>query len=508
MKQDLDKILGNIKVNNDIVRTNNAALSDLLSVRNKKKKRIVIQTREAVLLGASAISFAAALAGCAANAKVEEPVVENTEQATTEDMTDVSEDVSEEEFKFELPADSLDTQLGQVDITNDMKTPEEVVEELNEQYGETYTGPTYTPEEGGSTWVSEEEYQEAVDAGIADAPVGTETVTITGDVFVAPDGSAWESEAEYNAYMAGQTGETVISVESGFTAPDGTIWENEEEYNRFVQSNNGTVVTPGNGEIIEEGEGFHAPDGTYWESEEEYYSYMDGLEEDFYDEYDDDYDDYDYDSHDTDEYGGYYKDGYYWVDGDAYQSRQDYLDLQGEYQDSYDDSYDNSTEVSDYYQAPDGTYWSSEEDYRASLNDEVSVNSATVQSEEEQVSETDDFYQAPDGTYWSNEDEYNWYINSQVSEASYEEDLAVASIATEDAPVIEDNATTFEESIDEDIDDTFEESEEEEITTTEEEELQDLGDNIEEFFTAPDGTVWQVKRNITFTWILYKLVKI
>ena len=471
MDQDLDKVLGSIRVNNDIVRTNDAALSRLFTPSTKKRKRYVIKAREAVLLGTAATSLAVALVGCNATPKVEDnPAAENTQLADDADTGALEGEG--EEFSFVLPADSLDGVLGKIGVTNDMKTPEQVAAELNEQYGDTYTGPTYTPTGGGDTWASEQDYQEAKDAGLLDAEAGAETVTITGDAYIAPDGSAWTSEEEYQKYMQGQNGETIITTDSGWTAPDGSVWTSEEEYNKYVQSNNGTVVTPGSGEIVEQGEGYRAPDGTYWTSEDEYNAFISGShattnEGETYETTE---------TVERDEYGGYYQDGYYWIDGAVYESQQDYLNLQSGYQSAnpadtngnYEEDYGEDLGASDYYTAPDGTTWASESDYQDYLNAE-SATTTYAETGENEITYTDDdtytedsnYYLAPDGTYWASEEEYNWFVNSQVAETSYEGDAAV-----------------------------FDTIPEGEATVTEETTGEDLSGSIEDFYTAPDGTVW------------------
>ncbi len=340
------------------------------------RKKVV--TRENILKATIGVSIIASLVGCGANQASSSAVPENPEATNTQgaDDADTGELTGDDDsFTFEMPADILNGKLGTVSIKNTMKTPEQVIAELNEKYGDTYTGPTYTPEKGGDTWASEQDYQEAKDAGLLDAAAGTEKVTITGDAYIAPDGSAWTSEAEYKKYVEGQKGDTVVTTDSGWVAPDGSVWTSEEEYNKYVQSQNGTVVTPGSGEVVERGEGYLAPDGTYWESQEEWLKYISGVNQttEYYDDtyqddyYQDDYEDYSpsTEQRETDEYGGYYQDGYYWVNGEVYASKQDYLDLlYGGQQNEVGDDTPQYEASSDFYTAPDGSVWTSEEEYR------------------------------------------------------------------------------------------------------------------------------------------------
>ena len=78
--------------------------------------------------------------------------------------------------------------------------------------------------------------------------------------YVAPDGSVWASEEDYNAYNEYEQNGT-YSEDGYYVAPDGTIWVDEETYNEYSQ--------------YEEQSGYYtAPDGTIWESEEDYNLYM------------------------------------------------------------------------------------------------------------------------------------------------------------------------------------------------------------------------------------------
>lgn len=74
-----------------------------------------------------------------------------------------------------------------------------------------------------------------------------ETVTYDNEYFVAPDGSLWTSEEEYNKYVNNENQvdyETNVNSESEyFVAPDGTLWTSEDDYNEYMKYNSPDVKT-------------------------------------------------------------------------------------------------------------------------------------------------------------------------------------------------------------------------------------------------------------------------
>ncbi len=354
-----------LKINEMNIRPAAGMVNFFARQKNQKRKAVVVKER--ILKVVLGLSLALSLVGCASNSKqttiTEEPIGPTTTQTADPNAAEPSEE------EMVLPADLLQGRVTHLSWTNNMKTRAEMEAELNAG-SDSYKGPTYTPEKGGDTWVSKEDYQEAVDAGLENAPAGT-TVTTVESGYLAPDGTVWESEAEYKKYVEGQKETGTTEVESGYVAPDGTIWTSEAEYQKYVQSNNGTTVLPGSGEVVEQGEGYRAPDGTYWTSEAEYWEFINGNS--YHEDNQDFYEDTGSNSYDVDEYGGYYADGVYWVGGEAYASKQDYIDLvygqsynqpSGDYQETPDTGMTDG----DYYQDPDGNIWASYQDYLDYIN--------------------------------------------------------------------------------------------------------------------------------------------
>ncbi len=530
-REKMDSSLENLQLDETNIHVNEAAFRRESS---GKKKRKFVLIREKLLKAIVGTSLVSALVACGMSAipQAEQPETEVTD--TNQDGEPVvAGDTEGEEQEDVLPADLLQGRLNSLSWQNRMKTRAEMEAELNAG-NDSYQGPTYTPEKGGDTWVSEEDYQAAVDVGLEDAPAGT-TVTTVESGYLAPDGTVWESEAEYQKYIQGQNEVGTTEVESGYVAPDGTIWTSEAEYQKYVQSNNGTTVLPGSGEVVEQGEGYHAPDGTYWTSEAEYQEFINSSS------YTEGYTDNgetlggsQEQTHTLDEYGGYYEDGYYWVGGDVYASKQDYLDIinmdnanygtydnnDENYQDqqvdngnyytapdgtiweseedylsslggsSYEETYDDTTYTStttddSYYTAPDGTIWENESDYIASLQNST-PEAQTVSAEETSASTTeettteDDYYIAPDGTVWVSEEDYlaaqPATTNIGIEEASYQGDAVIpgdeAILPVEPVVTVPMDTGTGEE------------------TTSTTEETPEAEATSDDFFVAPDGTVW------------------
>lgn len=231
---------------------------------------------------------------------------------------------------FSMLADDL-TQGIAVDET---KTDEEIVEEIAAEKGLNLVTPgvIVTDSNGGKVaWETQEDYDKAVEAGIAEAPVGTEKVTVENG-WLAPDNTVWQSQEDYENYIKGSKGEIVVEVEgNSWTAPDGSLWTSKEEYDKYVESQKGEVVTPvSNGDVVEvEGNSWLDPDGTRWSSKEEYLNFINGSNQIV--------NEIDYGNGEVtqnpsniqkDQYGGYYDGGYYHAaDGYIYENLNDYLSL-------------------------------------------------------------------------------------------------------------------------------------------------------------------------------------
>lgn len=232
----------------------------------------------------------------------------------------------------------------------------------------------------------EEELKEQLEALV---PEG-ETIIDSSDVYIAPDGSAWVSEAEYLKYIESQktpatpdttveiqtgTGET---VQEGYIAPDGTVWVSEADYLKYIEgqksqdTGTGTVTE----DVTVEGDYYLAPDGSVWESEADYLKY-----------------------------------------------------IQAEQQTQTDIGTGATVEEdnNNFYKAPDGSYWESEADYLASLTIEESVTETQqVVEETGKGTETvEEYYIAPDGTQWASKEMYEEYIKGQETASGVVETQSV-----------------------------------------------------------------------------------
>ncbi len=246
--------------------------------------------------------------------------------------------------------DGIDTTMS-----NNMKTEAQIAESL----GATYKGETVKSEDG-TLWVSEGDKQAAEEAGIADAPVGTEKVTYGDKTFPAKDGTlfltqadadAWNAQLEANQKTGGETENRVVETEGNFyTAPDGSVWQNKEQYDDFLKSNNGTKEeTIENGQVVgsDMQGGYQDPNGEWWTSKKEYDEYYSGLngiinspesgigagtivndEENIQ----------------KDQYGGYTdSEGYYHAaDGYVYTDLSNYLDTLNDNQNNYNNTYEDN----------------------------------------------------------------------------------------------------------------------------------------------------------------------
>ena len=200
------------------------------------------------------------------------------------------------------------------------------------------------------------------------------TVIDPSNVYIAPDGSAWESEEDYLKHINNQNenqtgaGET---VQSGYMAPDGTVWTSEDEYLKYIAGQNtGDNGTGTNTEDTKvEGNYYMAPDGSVWESEEAYLKYVNA-------------------SQNTEVENG------------------EVVDVEDE----------------GLYKAPDGTYWESEQDYLDSLKSEPSNEETPAEEEKGQGTTTEgDYYVDPEGNLWESKEMYDEYIKGLAAATATEE---------------------------------------------------------------------------------------
>lgn len=226
----------------------------------------------------------------------------------------------------------------------------------------------------------EAEVQKQLEALVPDGG----TIIDASDVYVAPDGSTWVSEADYLKYIEGQktqnqtgkeeTGKGEV-VQNGYVDPEGTVWVSEAEYLKYIESqkNNETGTGTLNEEVTVEGNYYLAPDGSVWESEADYLKYV--------------------------------------------QSEKG----------SVESTVENGTVVEveddDLYKAPDGSYWESEKDYLNSLKSSTVVDDTVKEETKEETGkgeEKDNSYVAPDGSHWESKEMYDEYIKGQEAAAVVE----------------------------------------------------------------------------------------
>ncbi len=519
--------------------SNQAALRPVTIQKNEGSARL----QKMVLAGAGVLQLTTLLTGCISKQATPTDdasvVMEQTDEVTgqyqapdgtywnsEEDYQDYLNGSAELTEQVEQDEDDLLDFLSTFEdvdggMSDNQKTEGEV---LSGDEHVTYTDNTYTDPETGTHWVSEEDYQQAKDAGIVNQTNESTVVSTDTNAWQAPDGSYWQSEEEYQEYVNSQNqNETVVSTDTNaWQAPDGSYWSSEEEYNKYNASSNTVVssdgIVPGPGvpsvtaygpgeEVSETEENFQAPDGSYWSSEADYEAYMNSFNT-FVEEYDSS----DVYSDDMNQYQA--PDGSYWESEEAYQDFiNDFSSLTDEYDASHEE-YVSGEDTDDYFVAPDGSYWVSEEEYQDFLNSEVNsistapegitetfgdivevstlssnpveqeenieeeITPAYEDSEETIAEDTDDYFVAPDGSYWVSEEEYQESLNSGVDSisAAPEETTEVFS-GVEEAADFSSDSIESEEMTQEEVAPTYENSEE-----------VSMEDN--EWFQAPDGTYW------------------
>ena len=342
---------------------------EVLNQNNGKKSKMKLQrtNKYAKVMALSlALAMMLGVSGCSKE-ESKTPTETGSSVETTEQGGSETESGEEEIDEFTLLADQL--VIDGLTMTDDLTAKVEA--EIQQQLDNINPGGTnYAPSDvyvapDGSTWVSEEAYNNFIENG------GTTNTTTEG--YLAPDGNVWESEQAYLDYIAGQ-GESTTTIEGDFyTAPDGTIWSSQEEYEKYIASNNGQNEIPvENGTVVEDGEGYKAPDGTYWSSEQNYLDYISSL------------------NNNNNSNSGSTDTG-------------------------------TSSEEIDYYKAPDGTIWDSEAsylDYIAGMDSTSASYEETGSGYEETVTYDNDYYFAPDGTVWESEEAYLAFIGS--NSATYE----------------------------------------------------------------------------------------
>ncbi len=445
-------------------------------VKGKNKKRIIAG-------GFTLVVLSTALAGCGNKKDETAEILPQPPAVTDVDL----EQAPAPEPGFTFLSDTL--RLSGINLVNDLDTATEA-----EQYLDT-TYPGFFDENGN--YIN---------------PDGEiiEDVTI-GDGFVAPDGTLWTSEDEYNEYIQGLSEQQVIEDFNGYVAPDGSLWESEQDYLDYVnglaavQPEESTPEEPapevGGGDATpeepapetpapeepapetpsESNDAYLAPDGTYWESEQDYLDYINSQTS-------------------TETY-------YTAPDGSLWDTQEDYeiyTSSLAELDTPVDpevktpeepapetpapetpapeeptpevgggETTPEEPEVNAGYIAPDGTYWESQAEY-----EEFIASNNDVVPEEQNGTETD-YYIAPDGTAWVSEAEYNEYVNSMAAT----ETAAPAEATQEQAQVVE-AAPAAETVVEPEV--------VAEPVVVEEPAPAPAAPVVEEtgYFVAPDGEVW------------------
>ena len=443
---------------NRVLGSKGIAKKGFVLLNTTKKKIVAASLAFTLAVGGGAVAYNHFNGGSAADVPApQNPVVTNDSDTPTD--TPVAAD------QFGILADGLE--IDGLGMKNDMLTIEEQAQKIAEEMGATYDGPSYdvTDKDGNTqSWVSEDDYKKAVDAGLEDAPVGTEKVTYEDDVFVADDGTPFGTAADrdaWNAYLKQQNSgksDTVIETEGNvYVAEDGTVWASKEDADAYKNSQNGTATAVTDGEVVEAGEGYRDPEGNYWTSEAEYQAYISGANNI---------------TGGNNVVGGsdvIYEDDnlYHAPDGSVWASEAEYQAYISNTNnvvggDNVVGGSDVIYENDNFYHAPDGSVWASEAEYQDYINSQNSMSATFVQNtstssqtQEPQIETKDNFYHAPDGSVWASEAEYQAFVNSQQSE-----DTVSAQALVQEAPVQE--AATQEQQV-------------------------EATDN---FYYAPDGSVW------------------
>ena len=422
---------------NRVLGSKGIAKKGFVLLNTTKKKIVAASLAFTLAVGGGTVAYNHFNGGSAADVPApQNPVVTNDSETPTD--TPVATD------QFGILADGLE--IDGLGMKNDMLTIEEQAKKIAEEMGATYDGPSYdvTDKDGNpQSWVSEDDYNKAVDAGLQDAPVGTEVTTYDQDVFVADDGTPFETEADkdaWNAYLKqqndGKTG-TVIETEGNvYVAEDGTVWASKEDADAYNNSQNGTVTTVTDGDVVEAGEGYRDPEGNYWTSEAEYQAYISGVNNI---------------NGGNSVVGGsdvtYEDDNLYRApDGSVWASEAEYQayisninnvvggdNVVGGNDVTYDDNF---------YHAPDGSVWASEAEYQDYIKSQSSMSGTFVQNtstgtqtQEPPIEATDDFYHAPDGSVWASEEEYQAFVNSQQSESATYTQTSAAETPAQEPPI-------------------------------------------------------------------------
>lgn len=107
--------------------------------------------------------------------------------------------------------------------------------------------------------------------------------------YIAPDGTKWVSEEDYNEYVDYVSGKFYTTGQKSveelptlqmranyYETPNGSKWESEECYNEYIECVSGNFLTTAQKNVKEllENTIYEAPDGSKWESEECYNEYI------------------------------------------------------------------------------------------------------------------------------------------------------------------------------------------------------------------------------------------
>lgn len=219
------------------------------------------------------------------------------------------------------------------------------------------------------------------------------TVIDSSDVYIAPDGSAWVSEAEYLKYIESQktneNGQGTVTEDTKvegdyYLAPDGSVWESEADYLKYVNSSKETTVENGDVVEVEDNDLYKAPDGSYWESEEDYLNSLKAEE------------------------------------SKKEEVKDEVVEETGK----------GSSTTDNYYIDPEGNRWESKEMYEEYIKGQEAVATTVetkkvvveevvteeVKEENTTVATNNEFYMSPDGELWVSEAAYLESIGASKTE--------------------------------------------------------------------------------------------
>jgi len=363
------------------LKINKQALSNLFSWAKKNKRKLVTTGGSFVLVGMLAIT---SLTGCRNDEEYVAipPVVEpgnNEEQANEyEDEKEEAADIDEHRTLRDM------LRLRNLGMFGGRGLADHINAEADEIHRRVTGGPIFnlnevTTDSSGRHWVSPEDQRRYEQGPVTNIPPG---------VFVAPDGSFWESEQAYRDWVNQQPGQPVIEG-NFFVAPDGTVWVSEADWRASQQGT--TPIPPGTGETITDGNFFTDPTGTVWASEADYLA---------------------------------------WINAQNTVPPTPKVETPAPQQPTPQQPAPEQPNDG-FFHAPDGSVWTSRADWEAYESSKTVQAVGTSATIEGSAFEESNFYTCPEGTVWASEADWRAYnsAKSDTTEVAVVQSAEVAPVA-------------------------------------------------------------------------------